>query len=242
MSQDTPHILLIEDDKPILNFIKSSLLNKGYDVTAVETGEAGLSEAEQHVPDIVITDLGLPDMDGVEVITSLRQWTDLPIIVLSARENEADKLEALENGADDYLTKPFGLNELLARMRVSLRHAHLMKGKDSPEAQIFTIGDISFDLEARHLLKNEQVIHLTENEAKLLATLLKYRGQIVTQRLLINEVWGTDNIEHPQYLQVFMASLKRKLEDDPAHPRYLLAEHGIGYRFVDDCEVERSST
>lgn len=237
MNQHAPHILVIEDDKPILNFIKTSLLNKGYDVTAVETGEAGLSQAAQKQPDIVITDLGLPDMDGVEVITSLRQWTDLPIIVLSAREKEADKLIALENGADDYLTKPFGLNELLARMRVSLRHASLMNDNHQTDTS-FKIGSVTVDLEARHLIKNEQMIHLTENESKLLASLLKHRGQVVTQRFLIQETWGTDNIEHPQYLQVFMASLRRKLEDDISKPRYIIPEHGIGYRLVDEFIID----
>lgn len=236
MSQDTPHILLIEDDKPILNFIKTSLLNKGYRVTAVETGEAGLSQASQQAPDIVITDLGLPDMDGLDVIKSIREWSDLPIIVLSAREKEKDKLKALESGADDYLTKPFGLNELLARMRVSLRHASMMKD-NSPANRTFIIGKLSINLDTRQILKNGQEIHLTDNEFKLLSLLLKHKGKVVTQRFLINEVWGPDNIRHPQYLQVFMASLRRKIEDNSAKPCYILTDSGIGFRFVDELET-----
>lgn len=236
MSQDTPHILLIEDDKPILNFIKTSLLNKGYRVTAVETGEAGLNQASQQVPDIVITDLGLPDMDGLDVIKSIREWSDLPIIVLSAREKEKDKLKALESGADDYLTKPFGLNELLARMRVSLRHASMMKD-NSPANRTFIIGNLSINLDTRQILKNGQEIHLTDNEFKLLSLLLKHKGKVVTQRFLINEVWGPDNIRHPQYLQVFMASLRRKIEDNSAKPCYILTDSGIGFRFVDELET-----
>lgn len=237
MQENPPRILVIEDDKPILNFLKSSLLNKGYKVVAVESGEEGLSQAAQNVPDIVITDLGLPDMDGLEVVSRLREWTDLPIIVLSAREKEKDKVEALDKGADDYLTKPFGLNELLARLRVSLRHATRMKG-NSQEKTEYEVGDLKIDLAARRIFKGEEEIHLTAIEYKLLSTMVRHMGKVLTQRYLLNEVWGPECVEHPQYLRVYMASLRRKLEDDTSRPKYIITEQGIGYRFADEIEEE----
>lgn len=237
MQENPPRILVIEDDKPILNFLKSSLLNKGYKVVAVESGEEGLSQAAQNVPDIVITDLGLPDMDGLEVVSRLREWTDLPIIVLSAREKEKDKVEALDKGADDYLTKPFGLNELLARLRVSLRHATRMKG-NSQEKTEYEVGDLKIDLAARRIFKGEEEIHLTAIEYKLLSTMVRHMGKVLTQRYLLNEVWGPECVEHPQYLRVYMASLRRKLEDDTSRPKYIITEQGIGYRFADEIDEE----
>ena len=237
MHENPPRILVIEDDKPILNFLKSSLLNKGYKVVAVESGEEGLSQAAQNVPDIVITDLGLPDMDGLEVVSRLREWTDLPIIVLSAREKEKDKVEALDKGADDYLTKPFGLNELLARLRVSLRHATRMKGNTQEKTE-YEVGDLKIDLAARRIFKGEEEIHLTAIEYKLLSTMVRHMGKVLTQRYLLNEVWGPECVEHPQYLRVYMASLRRKLEDDTSRPRYIITEQGIGYRFADEVEEE----
>ncbi|HEY9841826.1 MAG: response regulator [Candidatus Sericytochromatia bacterium] len=237
MQENPPRILVIEDDKPILNFLKSSLLNKGYKVVAVESGEEGLSQAAQNVPDIVITDLGLPDMDGLEVVSRLREWTDLPIIVLSAREKEKDKVEALDKGADDYLTKPFGLNELLARLRVSLRHATRMKGNTQEKTE-YEVGDLKIDLAARRIFKGEEEIHLTAIEYKLLSTMVRHMGKVLTQRYLLNEVWGPECVEHPQYLRVYMASLRRKLEDDTSRPRYIITEQGIGYRFADEVEEE----
>ncbi|MGV3525350.1 MAG: response regulator [Candidatus Sericytochromatia bacterium] len=235
MQENVPRILIIEDDKPILNFLKSSLLNKGYKVTAVESGEEGLSQAAQNVPDMIITDLGLPDMDGLEVVSRLREWTDLPIIILSAREKEKDKVEALDRGADDYLTKPFGLNELLARIRVSLRHATRIKGA-SPEKTEYSVGDLRIDLAARRIFKANEEIHLTAIEYKLLSTMVRHMGKVLTQRYLLNEVWGPECVEHPQYLRVYMASLRRKLEEDTAHPKYIITEQGIGYRFADEIE------
>ena len=237
MQENPPRILVIEDDKPILNFLKSSLLNKGYKVVAVESGEEGLSQAAQNVPDIVITDLGLPDMDGLEVVSRLREWTDLPIIVLSAREKEKDKVEALDKGADDYLTKPFGLNELLARLRVSLRHATRMKGNTQEKTE-YEVGDLRIDLAARRIFKGEEEIHLTAIEYKLLSTMVRHMGKVLTQRYLLNEVWGPECVEHPQYLRVYMASLRRKLEDDTSRPKYIITEQGIGYRFADEIDDE----
>lgn len=237
MQENPPRILVIEDDKPILNFLKSSLLNKGYKVVAVESGEEGLSHAAQNVPDIVITDLGLPDMDGLEVVSRLREWTDLPIIVLSAREKEKDKVEALDKGADDYLTKPFGLNELLARLRVSLRHATRMRGNTQEKTE-YNVGELKIDLAARRIYRRDEELHLTAIEYKLLSTMVRHMGKVLTQRYLLNEVWGPECVEHPQYLRVYMASLRRKLEDDTSRPKYIITEQGIGYRFADEVSEE----
>lgn len=239
MSNNAPRILVIEDDRPILNFLKSSLLNKGYQVTAVEMGEEGLSHAAQNVPDLVITDLGLPDMDGLQVISRLREWSDVPIIILSAREKERDKVEALDKGADDYLTKPFGLNELLARIRVSLRHA-MHRQSDAPEQTEYQIGDLRIDLAARRIYKNDEEIHLTAIEYKLLSTMIRHMGKVLTQRYLLNEVWGPECVEHPQYLRVYMASLRKKIEEDTAFPKYIITEQGIGYRFADEVDLEKT--
>lgn len=234
--EEQARILVIEDDRPILNFLKTSLANKGYQVTAVMEGEKGLAEAAQNVPDLVITDLGLPDMDGLEVVSRLREWTELPIIILSAREKERDKVEALDKGANDYLTKPFGLNELLARIRVSLRHAGRMKGQ-SEEKTLYHIGALKIDLASRRIFKGEEEIHLTAIEYKLLSTMVRHAGKVLTQRYLLNEVWGPECVEHPQYLRVYMASLRRKIEVDTSQPEYIITEQGIGYRFAEDNEV-----
>jgi len=241
MTTEKPHILVIEDDRPILNFLKSSLLNKGYQVTAVLHGEEGLSAAAQSVPDLVITDLGLPDMDGLEVVSRLREWTELPIIILSAREKERDKVEALDRGANDYLTKPFGLNELLARIRVCLRYASRIKDKHDEKTE-YQIGDLRVDLGSRRIFKQEQEIHLTAIEYKLLSTMVRHAGKVLTQRYLLNEVWGPECVEHPQYLRVYMASLRRKIEAETSKPVYILTEQGIGYRFAEDVEIEANAS
>ncbi|MBF2053293.1 MAG: response regulator [Candidatus Sericytochromatia bacterium] len=234
--EEQARILVIEDDRPILNFLKTSLANKGYQVTAVMEGEKGLAEAAQNVPDLVITDLGLPDMDGLEVVSRLREWTELPIIILSAREKERDKVEALDKGANDYLTKPFGLNELLARMRVSLRHASRLKGQ-AEEKTVYQIGALNIDLASRRIFKGDEEIHLTAIEYKLLSTMVRHAGKVLTQRYLLNEVWGSECVEHPQYLRVYMASLRRKIEVNTAQPEYIITEQGIGYRFAEDNEI-----
>jgi two-component system, OmpR family, KDP operon response regulator KdpE len=240
MQENSPYILIIEDDRPILNFLKSSLLNKGYRVLGVESGEVGLSRAAQKVPDMVITDLGLPDMDGLDVVSRLREWTDLPILILSAREKERDKVEALDRGADDYLTKPFGLNELLARIRVCLRHASRIKN-DAPEQTEYQIGALRIDLAARRIFKDDEEIHLTAIEYKLLSTMIRHMGKVLTQRYLLNEVWGPECVENPQYLRVYMASLRKKIEADTANPQYIVTEQGIGYRFSDELDLKQDS-
>lgn len=181
-------------------------------------------------PDLVILDLGLPDLDGQDVLKRLREWYSLPIIVLSARDQEPQKIKALDCGADDYVTKPFGIGELLARMRTAMRHAHRV----GPEETTISIGDLRVDLAARLVSCNEKEIHLTPLEYKLLVTMLKYAGKVLTHRFLLQEVWGPQHSQEYHYLRVFVASLRRKLEDDPARPRYILTEPGVGYRFAAD--------
>ena len=238
MQENPAKILLIEDDKPIQNFLKSSLQSKGYKVLAVDSGEAGLSQAAMHVPDLVLLDLGLPDIDGIEVIARLREWSDLPILVLSAREKEKDKVEALDKGADDYMTKPFGLNELLARLRVMLRFS--VRHHQPPEQSSYEVGDLKIDLVGRQIFKREEQIHLTAIEFKLLSSLARHQGKVLTQRYLLNEVWGPECVEHPQYLRVYMSALRRKLEDDTSRPEYILTEQGIGFRLADPAEAVNS--
>ena len=184
--------------------------------------------AANRPPDLVILDLGLPDLDGQEILRRLREWYTAPIIVLSARDQEAEKVQALDHGADDYVTKPFGIGELLARMRTALRHAHRL----GTDATTVTIGDLRVDLAARLITVKGVEVHLTPLEYKLLATMLKHAGKVLTHRFLLREVWGPQDSRENHYLRVFVASLRRKLENDPARPRYILTEQGVGYRFA----------
>jgi two-component system, OmpR family, KDP operon response regulator KdpE len=221
-------ILVIEDEQPIRRFLRASLTTEGYRLVEAATGEEGLRLAAQQPPDLVILDLGLPGLDGQEVLRQLREWLSAPIIVLSAREHETQKIQALDNGADDYVTKPFGIGELLARMRTALRHAN-QTGTESSEV---VIGDVRVDLAARLVFRNDEEVHLTPIEYKLLVTLLKHAGKVLTHRFLLREVWGPQDSHETHYLRVFVAALRRKLETDPARPRYLLTEQGVGYRFA----------
>jgi len=224
-----PLILVIEDEQPIRRFLRASLTAEGYRFVEAESGEQGLRLASQQPPDTVILDLGLPDIDGQEVLKRLREWFTGPIIVLSARDQEAQKVQAMVGGADDYVMKPFGIAELLARMRTALRHAVA-----SPEtAAVFTVGELSVDLAARTVTVNKQPVHLTPLEYKLLATLIKHAGKVLTHRFLLKEVWGPGHAEETHSLRVFMASLRRKVEADSARPRYLMTEPGVGYRLQD---------
>jgi len=222
------HILIIEDEQPIRRFLKASLSNEGYRVSEAVAGEEGLRMASAQPPDLVILDLGLPDLDGQDVLKRLRDWYTSPIIVLSARDQEPQKIQALDNGADDYVTKPFGVGELLARMRTALRHAHRV----GPEATTVTIGDLRVDLAARLVYRDGLEVHLTPLEYRLLVTMIKHAGKVLTHRFLLREVWGPQDSQENHYLRVFVASLRRKLERDPARPRYLLTEQGVGYRFA----------
>lgn len=222
------HILIVEDEQPIRRFLKASLSNEGYRISEAVSGEEGLRLASSQPPDLVILDLGLPDLDGQEVLKRLREWYRSPIIILSARDQEPQKIKALDGGADDYVTKPFGIGELLARMRTALRHAQ----RSGPEDTTITVGDIRVDLSARLVHRKDEEVHLTPLEYKLLATLARHAGKVLTHRFLLREVWGPQDAQENHYLRVFVASLRRKLEEDPAQPRYILTEQGVGYRFA----------
>ena len=224
-------VLAIEDEPQLVRFLRTSLAGHSMKVVDAPTGALGLIEASTRVPDLILLDLGLPDMDGVEVCRRLREWTTIPILVLSARGQERDKIEALDAGADDYLTKPFGIGELLARIRVALRHAQIGPGAREP---VIETGDLKVDLAARRVLRAGSEVHLTPNEFKLLAELAKNADRVVTQRQLLKAVWGPGSVDHTHYLRVFMANLRHKLEDEPARPRHLMTEAGVGYRFRTD--------
>ena len=225
-----PLILVIEDEQPIRRFLRASLTAEGYQIQEADTGEQGMRLARQQPPDLVILDLGLPDIDGQEVLRSLREWLTTPIVVLSARGQESQKVNALDHGADDYVTKPFGVAELLARLRTALRHA-AGGGEGSP---VFNVGELQVDLAARRVVVGGEEVHLTPLEYKLLAALIKHAGKVLTHRYLLQEVWGPGHAEETHYLRVFMASLRRKLEADPARPRYLLTEPAVGYRLASE--------
>jgi len=225
-----PLILLVEDELAIRRFLRASLPADSYRLEEAESGQQALRLAAQHPPDLVILDLGLPDMDGQNVLRQLREWLHAPIIILSARDQEEQKIAALDGGADDYLTKPFGTGELLARMRTALRHAH----GGSPESSTVCIGDLRVDLGARRVFCRDKPVHLTPLEYKLLVTMVKHAGKVLTHRFLLREVWGPENSQENHYLRVFVASLRRKLELDPTQPRYILTEQGVGYRFASE--------
>lgn len=225
------HILVIDDEPQILRAIRTILTEKQFKVTAASRGEEGLTLAATQEPDVIILDLGLPDMDGVEVCTRLREWTQCPIIILSVRDSERDKVSALDAGADDYLTKPFGIEELLARVRVSLRHAASRKGE---QAKIVKSGSLTIDL-AWHIIKRgDEEIKLTGTEYKLLAYLSSNHGRVLTHQSILTHVWGPADADHTEYLRVYMRQLRKKLEEDPERPQFILTEPGIGYRFISD--------
>lgn len=229
---NSPRVLLVEDELPIRKFVGAALESADLLFDAVGTAKQALQHAAQQPPDLVILDLGLPDMDGQEVIRRLREWLTAPIIVLSARDQDEQKIVALDGGADDYLTKPFSTGELLARVRVALRHAS-RTGNDAGSTQYVT-GDLKVDLAARRVFVADREIHLTPIEYKILATLIRHAGKVLTHRQLLKEVWGPDQVQETHYLRVFMANLRRKLELDSAQPRYLLTEQGVGYRLASD--------
>jgi two-component system KDP operon response regulator KdpE len=229
MSESRPSVVVIEDDPQIRRFLRTGLQSHGFDTHEAETGKLGLAEAANRKPDLVILDLGLPDMDGVEVVKALREWTAMPVIVLSARATETDKVSALDAGADDYLTKPFGLSELLARIRVALRHAQAGAQGGS---EVFAVANLKVDLAQRRIHVDGTEVHLTPIEYRLLTALVKHAGKVLTHRHLLSEVWGPGYVERSHYLRVHMASLRHKLESDPARPRFLLTEAGVGYRLA----------
>lgn len=223
---DPKKLLIIDDEVPIRRFLKASLNSAEYHLIEAADGQEGIHKTATENPAVVLLDLGLPDMDGVEVARSLREWTQVPIIVLSARGQESDKVDALDAGADDYLTKPFGIHELLARIRAALRRT----GDKEPESPTLTFGDIRIDFAARLVNKGDAEVHLTPNEYGLLAALAKNPGRVLTHKQLLTEVWGPAYVGENHYLRVFMGQLRHKLEDDPARPKFLINEPGVGYR------------
>jgi two-component system, OmpR family, KDP operon response regulator KdpE len=223
------HVLVVDDERALRQALAINLRARSYDVTAVGDGAAALAAAASHPPDVVILDLGLPDMDGNDVIEGLRGWTQAPIIVLSARTAQGDKVVALDVGADDYITKPFGMDELLARLRAALRRT----GTD-PEAPTVETDSFSIDLAAKQASTPAGPVRLTPTEWHLLEVLIRHEGKLVSGRDLLQEVWGPAYETETNYLRVYMAQLRRKLEPDPAHPRHLLTEPGMGYRFARD--------
>jgi two-component system, OmpR family, KDP operon response regulator KdpE len=226
-----PLILIIEDEPQIRRFLRGTLSTNGYRLLEASTGEEGLRQAATNNPDLIILDLGLPDLDGLEVTRRLREWARTPLIVLSARGQEADKITALDAGADDYLTKPFGMGELLARMRTALRHAAQIAGAN-PQP-VFSVDGLRVDLTQRRVWRDDLEVHLTPIEYKLLTTLVQHAGKVVTQHHLLEAVWGPGYSEETHYLRIYMGHLRRKLESDPARPRYLITEPGVGYRIAD---------
>ena len=232
MAQDSGLILLIEDEPQMCRFLRITLQSHGYRLVEAAAGQEGLMEAATRNPDIVLLDLGLPDLDGIEVVGRLREWSEVPIVVLSAREQEQDKIKALDAGADDYLTKPFGAGELLARIRVALRHKSIQQAGQRDSA--FVLDNLRVDLVKRAVFLNDREVHLTPIEYRLLAVLIKYAGRVITHSQLLKEVWGPAYATQTQYLRVYMAQLRHKLETDPARPRFFMNEPGVGYRLKVD--------
>jgi two-component system, OmpR family, KDP operon response regulator KdpE len=230
MSDAQATLVVIEDDPQIRRFLRAGLESRGYTVFESDTARQGEIEVGTRKADLVILDLGLPDMDGVELVKRLREWSVVPIVVLSARVRENDKIDALDAGADDYLTKPFGIGELEARIRVALRHA-VSVGQSGAES-VFCTGELKIDLGRRQVFVGERQVHLTPIEYRLLAVLAKNAGKVLTHRQLLKDVWGPSHVEHSHYLRVYMAQLRHKLEADAARPQYLLTEAGVGYRLA----------
>jgi two-component system, OmpR family, KDP operon response regulator KdpE len=226
-----PVVLVVEDEPQVMRFLRATLLAHEYRLFEATSGAQALTEAATRSPDVILLDLGLPDADGVDVTRRLREWSRTPIIVISARGQEGDKVQALDAGADDYLTKPFGVAELLARMRVALRNASRVGETGEP---VFRVGDLVVDLSARSVTVAGREVHLTPTEYKLLAVLVQHAGKVVTHRQLLREVWGPGSVEHSHYLRVYMGQLRHKLEEDPARPRYLETEVAVGYRLRTD--------
>jgi two-component system KDP operon response regulator KdpE len=225
-------VLLIEDEPEIRRFLRATLPQQGYQLFEATTGQDGLAQAASRNPDIILLDLGLPDLDGLTIIRQVREWAAMPILVLTARDQEQVKIEALDLGADDYVTKPFGVNELLARMRVALRHAARPSGENGEP--VFKIADLRVDLLRRQVFVSDKEIHLTVIEYKVLTTLVKHAGKVLTHRQLLKEVWGPLHVDEAHYLRVYMRQLRNKLETNPAHPRFLVTELGVGYRLRTD--------
>jgi len=221
-------VLVVDDDRPLARALAINLKAHGYDVTVAHDGRAALTEVARAHPAVVVLDLGLPDQDGIEVLAGIRGWSAIPVIVLSARSTSAEKVEALDAGADDYVTKPFGMDELLARIRAAVRRA---APAPSNAVDVVTTDDFTVDLAAHRVLRDDQPIRLTPTEWSLLELLVRHAGKLVPQKQMLTEVWGPQYEHETHYLRVYLAQLRRKLEPDQARPRYLITEPGIGYRF-----------
>jgi len=227
MPGPAPLILLIEDEPQMRRFLRAALESHDYRLVEATTSREGLAQATSRNPNVILLDLGLPDGDGIDLARRIREWSATPIVVISARGKEQDKVAALDAGADDYLTKPFGTDELLARLRVALRHAARAA---APAEPVFSVGELRVDLAARQVFASGAEVHLTPTEYKLLTALVRNAGKVVTQRQLLKEVWGPNAVEHSHYLRVYMGQLRHKIELDPTRPRYLQTEAGVGYR------------
>jgi len=225
-------IIVIEDEAQIRRFLRTTLTSEGYQVIEAETGKQGLIEAATHKPDLIILDLGLPDMDGVEVVKGIREWSSVPIVILSARSQESDKISALDAGTNDYLVKPFGVGELLARIRVALRY--VSSAANGEEEGVFAVDELKVDMIHRKITVGGAEIHLTPIEYRLLTVLVKHAGKVLTHQFLLKEVWGPNYVERAHYLRIYMGILRHKLEKDPARPRFLRTEVGVGYRLEVD--------
>ena len=223
-----PNVVVIEDDPPIRRFLRTGLSTHGFLVFEADNGRQGIIEVGNRKPDLIILDLGLPDMDGVEVIKTIRAWSSMPIIILSARSAEQSKIEALDAGADDYLTKPFGLGELLARTRVALRH--WLRIPEQNPSGVFTTGNLHVDLQNRWVHIGDREVHLTPIQYRLLAVMVQHAGKVLTHRQILKEVWGPSHTESSHYLRIYMSQLRQKLEEDPNKPKYFITESGVGYR------------
>ncbi|MCL2450046.1 MAG: response regulator [Polyangiaceae bacterium] len=232
MTDPRPLILIVEDEAQMRTFVRLALTSHGYRTFEVDSGATGIQQAAAHTPDLMLVDLGLPDMDGVDVVKRTREWSAVPILIVSARGQESQKVEALDAGADDYITKPFGSAELLARIRVALRHA--TRSTQDPLGSVVTVGNIRVDLAKRLVFLGPNEVHLTPNEYKLLTVLLRHANKVLTHKQLLDQVWGPGHASQMQYLRVFMAQLRRKLEENPARPVHLLTEPGVGYRLKAD--------
>ena len=231
MSEPADTVLVVEDEAPMRRFLRAALGSHGFRVVEAATAHEAELAATASPPDAILLDLGLPDADGLVVLRRLREWSKAPVIVLSARGREDDKVTALDAGADDYLTKPFGTSELLARIRVALRHARAQAAPDEP---VLTVGALRIDRARHEVAVDGAPVHLTPIEFRLLALLARHAGKVMTHRQLLVEIWGPRSAQHTHYLRVHMAALRRKIERDPARPRWLMTEAGVGYRLRDD--------
>ncbi len=229
---DGPRVLVVDDELQIRRFLRIALEANGYHVFETANGQEAIQEAARTRPDLIILDLGLPDIDGLEVLRRLREWTATPTIILSVRDADRDKVAALDAGADDYLTKPFSLEELMARLRVAQRHA-----QPGPRSTTYRMGAIEVDLSRRQVTRDGEAVKLTPTEYALLRLLIQHAGRVLTHKQILREVWGPDYVEETHYLRVYFAQLRQKLEDDPSRPRLILTEPGVGYRLAVEPEA-----